>query len=218
MLSPPRLSDKAYEITKQRLLDGDYGSGERLSVKKLVTELGVSRQPVMDGLKRLASEGLLEIIPQVGIQVVALERREIVDLFRLYALVEGLCARLAAERADAAGAARLAEINAEIGQRLRQDGADVRTQSYRRLNHVFHAQVQTLAQSAPLAAIAQGLWDRVDFYISTALSADLFTHRLADAHQEHEVICQAIAANDPAAAQRAMEDHITAFDPKFPDC
>ena len=45
MLSPPRLSDKAYEITKQRLLDGDYGSGERLSVKKLVTEADISHYP-----------------------------------------------------------------------------------------------------------------------------------------------------------------------------
>ncbi len=217
MPSSVRLSEKAYEVTKQRLLDGEFGLGERLSVKKLVTELGASRQPVMDGLKRLANEGLLEIIPQVGVQVVALERQEIVDFFSLVTVVEDLCVRLAAERVDAAGAARLAEINAEIGQLLSQ-GSDVRKQRYRQLNRAFHIQICTLAQSATLATTAHSLRDRSDFFINTALADSMFTHRLADAHQEHGLICQAIAANDAAAAQRGMEDHIAAFDPKFPDC
>ena len=217
MPSSVRLSEKAYELTKQRLLDGEFGLGERLSVKKLVTELGASRQPVMDGLKRLANEGLLEIIPQVGVRVVATEPREIVDFFRLFAVVEDLCVRLAAERADAAGAARLANINAEIGQLLSQ-GSNVQIKSYRQLNRAFHIQIHTLAQSTTLATTARSLRDRSDFFINTALAANLFTHRLADAHQEHELICQAIAANDAAAAQRAMDNHIMGFVSKFPDC
>ncbi len=217
MPSKERLSDQAYQITKQRLLDGDFGLGEQLSVEKLVTELGASRQPVMDGLKRLENEGLLEIIPQVGVQVVDPEPREIVDFFRLFAVVEGLCVGLAAERADAAGAARLAKINAEIGQLLSQD-SDVRKQSFHQLNHAFHTQIHTLAQSAPLAAIADSLWDRNVFYVSTAFADSMFANRLADGHQEHELICQAIAANDAAAAQRAMDNHIMSFVSKFPDC
>ncbi len=217
MPSKERLSEQVYQITKQRLLDGEFDLGERLSVNKLVAELGASRQPVMDGLKRLENEGLLEIIPQVGVQVVTLEPREIVDFFSLFAVVEGLCVRLAAERADAAGAARLAKINAEIGQLLSQDG-NVQIKSYRQLNRAFHTQIHTLAQSTPLATIVHSLRDRSDFFINTALAANLFTHRLADAHQEHELICQAIAANDVAAAQRAMEDQIMSFVSKFPGC
>ena len=217
MRSSVRLSEKAYEITKQRLLDGEFGLGERLSAQKLVTELGVGRQTVMDGLKRLENEGLLEIIPQVGIQVVAPEPREIIDFFSLVSVVEDLCVRLAAERTDAAGAARLAKINAEIGQLLSQD-SDVRKQNFRQLNRAFHTQVHTLTQSAPLAAIAHSLWDQNDFYISTAFADSMFTHRLADAHQEHELICQAIAANDVAAAQRAMDNHIMGFVSNIPGC
>ncbi len=158
---------------------------------------------------------MLEIIPQVGVQVVATEPREIVDFFRLFAVVEDLCVRLAAERADAAGAARLANINAEIGQLLRQ-GSNVQIKSYRQLNRAFHIQICTLAQSATLATTAHSLRDRSDFFINTALADSMFTHRLADAHQEHEVICQAIAANDAAAAQRAMDNHIMGFVSKFP--
>jgi len=217
MLSKERLSERAYQITKERLLDGEFSLGERLSVQKLATELGASRQPVMDGLKRLENEGLLEIIPQVGVHVVTLEPREIVDFFRLFAVVEDLCVSLAAERADAAGAARLTEINAEIGQLMSQE-SDVRKQSYRQLNRAFHTQICTLAQSAPLAAIVQSLWDRNVFYVTTAFADSMFTHRLADAHQEHELICQAIAANDVAAAQRAMDNHIMGFVSKIPGC
>jgi DNA-binding GntR family transcriptional regulator len=217
MRSKERLSEQVYQITKQRLLDGEFDLGERLSVNKLVAELGASRQPVMDGLKRLENEGLLEIIPQVGVQVAALEPREIVDFFRLYTVVEGLCVRLAAERADAAGAARLAKINAEIGQLLSQD-SNVQIKSYRQLNRAFHTQIHTLAQSAQLTTMAHSLRDRSDFFINTALATNLFTHRLADAHQEHELICQAIAANDAATAQRLMDKHIMGFISNFRDC
>jgi DNA-binding GntR family transcriptional regulator len=153
----------------------------------------------------------------VGVQVAALEPREIVDFFRLYTVVEGLCVRLAAERADAAGAARLAKINAEIGQLLSQD-SNVQIKSYRQLNRAFHTQIHTLAQSAPLAVIANSLLDRSQFFINTALATDFFTHRLTDAHQEHELICQAIAANDAAAAQRVMDNHIMGFVSEFPGC
>jgi DNA-binding GntR family transcriptional regulator len=171
----------------------------------------------MEGLKRLAIEGLLEIIPQVGVQVVALERREIADFFRLFAVVESLCAKLAAERADAAGVARLAEINAEIGQLLSQ-GSNVQSKAYRQLNRAFHTQLHALAQSAVLTNTAQNLRDRCDFYINTALATNLFANRFTDAHQEHELICQAIATNDAAAAQRVMDSHISAFFSNISDC
>ena len=75
------LTDEAYQLVLQRLRDGDYASGQRISVEDLVLELGASRQPVMDALKRLSTEGFLDIIPQVGVQVVDPERDDFIDFF-----------------------------------------------------------------------------------------------------------------------------------------
>lgn len=206
------LTDKAYQLVLQRLRDGDYASGQRISAEDLVMELGASRQPVMDALKRLATEGFLDIIPQVGIQVIVPPRDDFIDFYRLLASVEGLCAGLAAERANASEAKRLAEINTEF-RMLVQRGAngDRDAADYRAVNFAFHSQVVVLAKSAILADYTQGLWARSDFYISTATGSKLFTDRLHDSLEEHDAIYRAIAAKDSIAARQAMEQHIQAF-------
>lgn len=59
----------AYEHLKARILEGDLGPGDRLSVLALAQALACSRVPVMEALKRLQAEGLVDIVPQVGCQV-----------------------------------------------------------------------------------------------------------------------------------------------------
>lgn len=212
------LTDDAYQLVLQRLRDGDYMSGQRISVEDLVTEMGSSRQPILDALKRLSTEGFLDIIPQVGVQVITPQRDDFVDFFHLLANVEGLCAALAAQRADAAEVARLAEINAEFGNLVRHGAnGDRDAADYRAVNYAFHSHVVALAQSAVLANYAAGLWARSDFYISTATGSELFTDRLTDSHADHDAIYQAILANDPTAARQAMEQHILAFIDSLPD-
>src|SRR5215470_3244264 len=64
-----RLAPVVYDLLKERLLEGEFQAGERLSVEALKAEFGVSKQPVMEALRRLSSEGLVEIIPQVGCRI-----------------------------------------------------------------------------------------------------------------------------------------------------
>src|SRR5215470_1082706 len=61
-----RLAPVVYDLLKERLLEGEFQAGERLSVESLKTEFGVSKQPVMDALRRLATAGLAEIIDLVA--------------------------------------------------------------------------------------------------------------------------------------------------------
>jgi len=213
MMAPRgQLTDNAYQLVLQRLRNGEYASGQRISIEDLVIELGSSRQPVMDALKRLATEGFVVIIPQVGVRVVVPEHREFVDFFRLMAAIEGLCAELAAERADDAGVARLVELNAAFGELIRNSVANAEeTPAFRTINYAFHAQVRAMCKSPGLMAYAEGLWARGDFYISTAIGRVMFVDRVVESFDEHEIICQAIASHDPHTARREMEQHILAF-------
>ncbi len=211
-----QLTEQAYEIVKERLRTGVYRAGDRISVEDIVIELGTSRQPVMDALKRLAIQRFIEIIPQVGVRVLTTERQEMVDFFRLLGAMETVIAELAAQRADKKGAEKLAEVNETVAQLLLEDIDDEqRVKRYRALNRDFHRQLTAIAGSHVLASISAYMWDQSDFFISSAFDPANLKDRLRAAYEEHILICQAVAANDPAGARKAMNDHVDAFTQNF---
>jgi DNA-binding GntR family transcriptional regulator len=209
-----RLTEHAYEYTKGQLLDGALPPGSRVRVEDVVSALKTSRQPVMEAFKRLAGEGFLEIIPQVGCRVVMPDRREIGDFFRLFAGAEALTAELAASRGEMPERLELRRIHAEIG--ALRDSADPAAEvahAYRMLNQRFHGAVHAMAHSPLVASYAAGYWARSDFYIATAPGGGglVFARRIAQAHAEHDSILTAIEGGDPEAANQLMERHILAF-------
>jgi DNA-binding transcriptional MocR family regulator len=109
-----RLAPVVYDLLKDRLLEGEYQSGERLSVESLKAEFGVSKQPVMEALRRLSSEGLVEIIPQVGCRVPVYDGADVTDFFAIFGGMEGAVAGVAAQRCTDAQVDQLADVNEEI--------------------------------------------------------------------------------------------------------
>ncbi len=210
MLPRGRLAEAAYDHLKAKILDGTYAAGASVSVEAVVRALGMSRQPVMEAVKRLAGEGFLEIIPQVGCRVVMPERREIEDFFRVFSATEGLCAELAAARASDA---ELDELNA-VAKRLgikRGMTPEEQAHRYRIHNREFHGEIHKLAHSHTLHSVARGLWDRSDFFINTAIGTVPFVLRVREAVAEHADILAAIRRRDGSLARRRMEEHVLAF-------
>src|SRR5699024_8563851 len=95
-----RLSGRIYEILKSRLLTWTYSPGERLSITTLGKEFKVSKQPIMEALRLLVGDGLIEIYPQVGSKVATYSEDEVHDFFRIFAGLEGAVAEIAALRAN----------------------------------------------------------------------------------------------------------------------
>ncbi len=199
----------AYEHVKEQLLDGRFRPGDRLPVPEFVEALGMSRHPVMVAMQRLARDGLVEIIPQVGCVAATESREAIDDFYRYFAAAEAVMAELAAERGTEEELAELDALSARIGALLAPDvPAERRGREYRRLNRQLHGHVHAMARSPGLAQQIAALWDRSDYYISTGGADVPFARRLPVAHREHEAICAALARHDAAAARRAMEAHI----------
>jgi DNA-binding GntR family transcriptional regulator len=206
-----RLSGAAYQLLKVRLLDGDFTAGETIKVDVIVREVGGSRQPVMEALKQLAAEGFLEIIPQVGCRVVAPAHEQIHDFFVLVAHAEGFCAQLAAERAsDLERKALAAVMDGGVLPAGRASGTEI-AHAYRLHNRQFHTQIHLIAHSHVVSAIALGLWDRSDFFISTAVGMRPFRERAIDAVEEHRRIQRAICAGRAVEARELMQRHIEGF-------
>ncbi|WP_043367194.1 GntR family transcriptional regulator, partial [Cupriavidus sp. WS] len=88
------------DTLRQRILAGEYNQGDRLVENKLSTELGVSRIPVREALRALAAEGLVRIEPRRGASVATLSPNIAKEMVEVRATLEGLNAKLAAQRRD----------------------------------------------------------------------------------------------------------------------
>lgn len=207
------LSDVAYEFTKERILDGAIGRGEWIRVEDIAAKLGMSRQPVMDALRRLSIESIIEIVPQVGSRVAVTDPREIADFFRFFATTEGLTAEFAASRANAAETSELRRIHREIAALAESKAPQMKlARRYRLLNRAFHSQIHSMSHSKIVSDIGASNWDRSDFFIAVASPGDLvFARRIKIAHAEHGQILAAIAKGDAKGAAAAMGAHLLAF-------
>ena len=85
-------SERAYEEIRKRLLRGDFAPGARLSESELSELCGVSRTPVREALRRLALEYFVRIEPNRGAFVIDWSREDIVDMFEMRSMLEGLAA------------------------------------------------------------------------------------------------------------------------------
>jgi DNA-binding GntR family transcriptional regulator len=203
---------RAHDYVRQELLRGRFRPSEPLSVEGLAAEIGVSRQPLMEAMRRLSEEGLVEIIPQVGCRVAVHTPAEIADFFRLFATVEGLLARLAAERHEPRELRRLRLVSAEIGVlRSPKVKAAERSEGYRTINREFHSLIHDMARAPQIAQLAQSFWDRSDFHLTSSSSLRLFAERLEQAHDEHESLLGFISARKAERAAAQMTNHILSF-------
>ena len=102
-----RLVDDAAETLRKAILDGRFLPGARLRQTDLADQLAISRTPIREALVRLQQEGLVDLLPGGGVRVKLLDLDEAVELYDLREMLDGLAARLAAGRADAATFTRL---------------------------------------------------------------------------------------------------------------
>ena len=204
-----RLAPVVYDLLKERLLEGEYQAGERLSVEALKAGFGVSKQPVMEALRRLSSEGLVEIIPQVGCRVPVYGSVDVIDFFAIFGGMEGAVAGVAARRCTSAQVDELAAVNDEIGRLIANSDPAARAHGYRVLNRRFHGIIHDMAHSAVVAGISRRMWDMSDLLVDTSGVPQPLASAVPARHDDHELIIRALRERDQAAARRAMENHIT---------
>jgi DNA-binding GntR family transcriptional regulator len=203
-----RLAPVVYDLIKERLLDGSYQAGERLPVEPLKAEFQVSKQPIMDALRRLATDGLVEIIPQVGCRIPVYEASEVEDFFAVFAGLEGAVAGVAAQRCTAAQLDELEQANRRIADLAAEEDASARSRGYRVVNREFHAVVHAMAHSRVMARISRRMWDMSDLLINISGEPHPLANAVNERHHDHERIITALREQDRATARAEMESHI----------
>ncbi|WP_203337539.1 GntR family transcriptional regulator [Nocardioides limicola] len=206
--SGQRLGKVVLDELRDRLLSGHYAVGSRISIEEVKAEFGVSKQPVMDAMRRLEATGIVEIVPQSGCRVAHYSVQEIKDFFNLFGRFEGEIAAAAASRRSED---QLAEMDA-AWQRIEElkELADPRERSrgYRFQNREFHLVIHRMAHSPVMADLSERMWDLSDFFISTIGGPQPLSDSLHHRNHDHDVIRTVIRSRNADIARVAMESHI----------
>jgi DNA-binding GntR family transcriptional regulator len=195
------MQEIVYDTIREAIQIGRYTPGQRLIADELAQELGTSRMPVREALRRLEVAGLVSITPHRGAVVSELSAQEIVEIYHIRAVLEGLAARLAASLLPSADIDRLNALIEEM-EGAAATGPDL--DHVLRSNREFHIAIWQAAHAPRLQEILENLYDASHRFrnISIALPG-----RLTQIFQEHRQIVQALAAGDPAAAERFANEH-----------
>ncbi len=198
-------TNRTYEYIKEGLKSGTWIFGDVISVVEIADELGVSRRPVIDALKKLESEYFVEIVPQTGCRVKKYSQDEMFDHFLTVMALEGMAAYLAAQRREDHEVKELRVINEKLKSVVREDFS---REKYFLENRRLHAVILSMSRSEKLSNMTQSQWDLNDFFLG---NISLFEQNLSRTITEHEMIIEKIAEKDAAGARTLMDTHIHTF-------
>jgi len=197
----PSLHNIVVERVRDLIVDGTLPAGQRINEVQLCRQLGISRTPLREALKVLASEGLVELSRNRGATVAVLSESEIHDMIMLMSRLEAFAAETIAQELDEATLAGLeATHQAILDAFLRGD-----RQTYFKLNQGFHLDIVRLAGNTALSPIHAALHARMKRV--RYLGNDVPEH-WAESVEEHKAIMDALMSRDAARAGRAMQAHL----------
>ncbi len=204
---------KAQLRLREMILAGDLPGGSRIAELAIVEKLGVSRTPIRAALMRLEQEGLLEALPNGGYAVRTFSERDVADAIELRGTLEGLAARLAAERGAPAvvlAEARqcLAGIDAVLAQAALDDEAFSR---YVALNQRFHALLPELGGSPVLGREIERVvslpFASPSGFVVVQANSSRARDMLIVAQDQHRQVLEAIEQREGARAEAIMREH-----------
>lgn len=194
------LHAQAIERLRDMIVEGELAPGARIVEAELCAQLGISRTPLREALKVLASEGLIELLPHRGARVTEVTAEEIGELFEVIAGLEGLAAELAAERMSDRDLERLEAMH----ERLERYHVARRRHDYFRINHKIHHLIVALAGNGILTATHERLLAQARRGRYLAI---LSNERWDEAMREHVELMAALRARDAARAGTIWRRH-----------
>ena len=177
--------------------------GEWIDELALARDWQISRTPLREALKVLASEGLVTPVPRQGCKVTELSEHDADDLFPVMALLEGRCAFEAVRKATPADVRALRKLHEVLERHATAGNVD----GYYRANHEFHTRVQALADNRWLDRATNDLRRFLRMLRGRQLN---WPGRINASINEHRVLMDAIEQGDAARAERTMHDHLLA--------
>lgn len=201
------LREVVFETLRDAIIQGRLKPGERIMEIQLAEEMGVSRTPVREAIRKLELEGFIVTVPRKGAYVAGISVKDIVDVFEVRAALESLAAGLAAERiADQ----ELEELERALVQIAEARGGDLNAVVQTDTN--FHEIIYRASRNQRLIQIITHLREQIQRFRTTSLSQP---GRMKIALEEHRKIVEAISERNIELARALAREHIENAEQSF---
>jgi DNA-binding GntR family transcriptional regulator len=195
------LREQVLDRLREDILSGELDAGTVLGEAALAESFGVSRGPIREALSRLASEGLVTLVPRRGAEVTRLTRDEFLDAYQVREALETLAIRLAVPRLGEADLAMLRSLHEEMVEHAKR--AEVH--AFFEANARFHQVFVEASGNRKLEEFYRLLIGQMGRYLARSLALRGTVERSVS---EHLAILEAVEAGDAELAERLLADHI----------
>lgn len=193
----------AYRELRRRIITGDLEPGSRLSQYQLAADMGMSITPLREAIRRLASEGWVELDTHRDVKIAALDATEAHELLEVRLSLEPLATELAAQfrtsndiLAMTSAADRLLPVNRAWGE----EGISVHRE--------FHRAIYLASHNRVLIRLLDDLWDKSDRYRRLALDLPAGDNPRSTDFKQHQELLDLISEGNSSAARELSRDHI----------
>lgn len=195
------LREVVCESIRDAIRKGILKPGERIMEIQLAEELGVSRTPVREAIRKLELEGYVVMMPRRGTYVANMSIRDISEIFEIRTALESLSNGLAAERITPEELEHLQRLLVMISSYIETKDMDKIVET----DIEFHDLLYHAARNSRLVGIISNLRDQLTRFRTLSMS---YPGRLEATLDEHRTIVEAIAQGDGRAAKKAAEKHM----------
>jgi DNA-binding GntR family transcriptional regulator len=195
------LHDQLVTRLRDLIVEGELEPAQHIPERELCEQFGVSRTPLREALKALASEGLVTLLPNRGAIVAALGLKEVEDVVKVVDALEGMSALAACERVTERELEALEAMQHEMERRYRVGDL----MSYFKLNQAVHERIVELADNPVAAGLYRGLLGRIRRY---RFVGNREGGRWGRALEEHQQILDALRARDGALLRQLLHSHL----------
>ncbi|WP_256325888.1 GntR family transcriptional regulator [Sphingomonas sp. YR710] len=200
--------EKLADDMAEAILSGEFAPGSRLDEQILAQRYAVSRTPVREALRQLATTGLIEVRPRRGAIVARVSPAQLEELFVAMGELEATCARLAALSMAPTERRRLQALHDSMGVMADQNDAV----AFADANHLLHTMIYAGAHNAVIADATGALRRRLSPFRRAQFQLE---GRPPRSHAEHDVVVSAIIRGDALGAHAAMLHHVTLVEQSF---
>lgn len=197
-LTPRALYEEVAELLRQRIFSRELAPGSWIDELKLAEEYGISRTPLREALKVLATEGLVTMKVRRGAYVTEVSERDLADVYHLLALLESDAAGVVATRATEAQLKELQGLHRELEKAVAQ------RERFFEINEAFHMRLLEIADNRWRDQMVADLRKVMKLNRHNSL---LKSGRIEESLAEHAAIVQALVKRDAGAAARRMQEH-----------
>ncbi|MDD5596802.1 MAG: GntR family transcriptional regulator [Victivallaceae bacterium] len=190
-----------YLRLKEDILNRKWQPGDKLVERKIGKELGVSRMPVREAFNRLHKDGLVEHVPQWGVYVKKLSKKEILEMYEVREMLDGLAARLLAARAEK----KEIDILKNIIKKMEKALALENFSDLNKFDNEFHHFIICASRNEKLIDIASMCQVSVHRLHNAENSVSPTQEKNLD---EHRQICKCIELKDEEEAEKVARQHL----------